>query len=489
MRVCFVAEGCYPYEVGGVSSWIHSIINTFPDIEFSLIAIVANRNIRGKFKYQLPKNLVSVYEVYLQDCEWVGPIDHFQRKERKMRLNAKQVSALSSLVQGTEVDWPTIFQMFTDRGGISVDRLLMSPDFMNVVLEFYLAQYDSMPFTDFLWTMRSIYLTLFLSLKCPSVEADIYHCVATGYAGIIGAMQKLLHPGSQLLVSEHGIYTREREEEIIRAHWVQGIFKDIWIAQFKKMSRCAYDNADRVTALFENARLLQIELGCPREKTMVTPNGINQENFASIPQKDPADPYFNIGAVLRVTPIKDVKTMITSFFYAHQKNPMMKLWIMGSTDEDPEYYKECINLVESLGATDIIFTGIIRTTEYIGKMDILLLTSISEGQPLTILEGFAAHKPSVATNVGNCSGLIYGESDDYGDAGIVVPVMNTTEIMNAILRLASNPDLCRAMGEVGYRRMMAKYKNSDMKRTYALLYQELYARMEEQKRAANKGRN
>ena len=43
MKVCIVAEGCYPYVVGGVSSWINSMIKDFPDIEFVVLAIVANR--------------------------------------------------------------------------------------------------------------------------------------------------------------------------------------------------------------------------------------------------------------------------------------------------------------------------------------------------------------------------------------------------------------------------------------------------------------
>ena len=43
MRICIVAEGCYPYMVGGVSSWVHSMIRQFPDYEFIILAIVANR--------------------------------------------------------------------------------------------------------------------------------------------------------------------------------------------------------------------------------------------------------------------------------------------------------------------------------------------------------------------------------------------------------------------------------------------------------------
>ena len=40
MKVCIVAEGCYPYVVGGVSGWINSMIKSFPNIEFILLTIV-----------------------------------------------------------------------------------------------------------------------------------------------------------------------------------------------------------------------------------------------------------------------------------------------------------------------------------------------------------------------------------------------------------------------------------------------------------------
>ena len=83
--------------------------------------------------------------------------------------------------------------------------------------------------------------------------------------GFVGAMAKHFY-GSRLLISEHGIYTREREEELIKAKWVEGIYKNIWIEQFKKMSLLAYRYADQVTCLYKHAMELQIELGCPAEK-------------------------------------------------------------------------------------------------------------------------------------------------------------------------------------------------------------------------------
>ena len=71
MKVCIVAEGCYPYVVGGVSGWINSMIQSFPNVEFILLTIVADRSFRGKFVYELPENLTQVFEIYLDDFEWV----------------------------------------------------------------------------------------------------------------------------------------------------------------------------------------------------------------------------------------------------------------------------------------------------------------------------------------------------------------------------------------------------------------------------------
>jgi glycosyltransferase involved in cell wall biosynthesis len=121
---------------------------------------------------------------------------------------------------------------------------------------------------------------------------------------------------------------------------------------------------------------------------------------------------------------------------------------------------------------DVVFTGRISTPEYLGRMDMTILTSISEGQPLTILESYAAHKPVIATDVGNCSGLIHGEGDSFGDGGILTHIMNVEEISDAILTLAGNEELRLEMGENGYRRVMSKYKLSDMQETYRGIYRD-----------------
>ena len=464
MRICIISEGCYPYVVGGVSGWVHSMIKTFPNQEFILLSIIANRELSGKFAYELPENVTEVHELYLQDDDW-GSVN----KLHKSKLKQKEYHALRSLLLDQDVEWTVLFDYFCNNN-VSINELLMGEDFYHAVLDCYNLQYPDIVFSDFLWTMRSMYLPLFLALSMEIPKADVYHAVSTGYAGIIGSMGKHFHKG-QLIISEHGIYTREREEELIKAEWVQRTYKNIWIRQFKKMSKVAYNTADAVTGLYEHACELQEELGCPKEKLMITPNGIDYKKFENLPVGSPENKrYINVGAVIRVAPIKDLKTLIQAFAYAKKRCPKLKLWIMGPYDEEPEYAAECFKMAEQLEISDIEFTGRVNVTDYLGWMDMTILTSISEGQPLTILESFAAYVPVIATDVGNCRGLLYGEDDDFGKAGILTHIMNIEEIANAMVYMAENPEERRRMARVGYRRLMRKYKIEDMKKTYEGIY-------------------
>ena len=147
------------------------------------------------------------------------------------------------------------------------------------------------------------------------------------------------------------------------------------------------------------------------------------------------------------------------------------------TQEDREYAEECFQLVSDMEIPDVVFTGRINIRDYLGRMDVTILTSISEGQPLTILESYAAHKPVIATDVGNCYGLIYGESDDFGAAGIVTHIMNIEEIAQAMLDMAANEKMRLEMGETGYRRVMEKYRVEYMQKTYWEIYRDFAEQM------------
>lgn len=136
MRICIIAEGCYPYVVGGVSSWIHSIIKAFPQAEFVVLGIISKRSQSGKFVYELPDNLTEVYEAYLEDLDW----GHKRKSGKRTRLNKEEYQALRSILLDEDVDWNTIFTMFQKKS-FSIDDLLMGADFLNIVKECYQRRY------------------------------------------------------------------------------------------------------------------------------------------------------------------------------------------------------------------------------------------------------------------------------------------------------------------------------------------------------------
>ena len=134
-------------------------------------------------------------------------------------------------------------------------------------------------------------------------------------------------------------------------------------------------------------------------------------------------------------------------------------------------------MVETLDLKNVIFTGQVQIKEYLPEIDILLLSSISEGQPLSILEGLAAGIPYISTNVGDCGRLLCGDGEnDLEQAGIIVPVMDSEAMGNAIIQLASAPDLRRNMGEAGRKRVNRFYQKADFLARYYQMYQELCAK-------------
>ena len=466
MKVCLIVEGAYPYVTGGVSSWVQQLITNMSDVEFVVQTIAARPNQKQRFAYEMPSNVSEIQEVYLLDDDYIG-----KKTQKRIRLTKEEYDAFEGLMFANSTDWKVIMNFFAKKE-VSLNAILSGKDFFNITKDYYNENFNRVVFSDFLWTMRSLYLPLFTILKSRTEKADLYHSVSNGYAGVWGSLQKNI-TGSPFLMTEHGLYIREREEEIIKASWVSGIYKELWIQQFKRIGECCYDYADKVVSLFEGAREFQIELGCDKEKTLVIPNGVNVSHFEQIPGKEADDEYINIGAVLRVTPIKDVKTLISAYALAKKVNPKLKLWIMGGMDEVKEYADECRQMVVDMDVKDVVFTGVINVKEYLGKMDFTILTSLSEGQPISILESFACKKPCIATNVGNCKGLIEGERDTLGNAGFVVSVMGVNEIARAILEMAKSETERKRMGQIGYERVSTDYSQSMVFEKYRELYEQL----------------
>ena len=102
--------------------------------------------------------------------------------------------------------------------------------------------------------------------------------------------------------------------------------------------------------------------------------------------------------------------------------------------------------------------------------DVGLLTSVSEGIPLTVIEAMAARRPVVATDVGGLREVVCDDTG-RGDTGLLVPVGDDAAVAAALARLAADAPLRRRLGEAGRRVAVERFGEPAMADAYAGLYE------------------
>lgn len=466
MRICMILEGSYPYTHGGVSSWAHNLITSMKEHEFVLWVIGADLSKKGNFFYKLPDNVVEVDEVFLSEAN-----KQTGHHGKSLVLTEGQRKALEACAACADPDFGELIRLLQGRK-VSPADLLMSRDFLQMLESLCEREYPWAAFSDTFHTVRSMLLPVLYMLAQKVPEADVYHAVCTGYAGLLGITAKEL-TGKPFFLTEHGIYSREREEEIIRATWVNYVYKRQWIRFFYMLSRSAYRHADVVSSLFGRAMETQIELGAERDHCMVIPNGVDYTKFSQIPLKED-NGIVDIAAVIRIARIKDVKTLLFAFRELLERRQNVRLHILGGVDEE-DYAKECHQLAKDLNLGEkAIFAGQVNVVEYMEGVDFTVLSSISEGQPLSVLESLAACRPCVTTDVGCCRALLYGEKDDpLGTCGYVVPPMDKGAMAQAMDRMCESREERIAMGRIGQERVKRWYQKPQMIIRYDEVYQSL----------------
>lgn len=464
MKVCLILEGCYPYVRGGVSAWAHEYMESNPDIEFVLWTVHSERKYAKKPLYELPENVTEMREIFLEDAySGKKPKKNAEEKCRKV------IDALSDVFKNKKTDWNNIIE--TCRfNAVNSAALAGSKSFFEFAVEMAEKSRGQIGLSDAYYGFKSIMIPLCFLLEQDIPEADIYHSAVTGYGGILGSLAKHVTK-KPFVLTEHGIYPREREEELLMADWVTPSLRSTWTTMFFNLSKCAYHYADRVTSLFQKAMEKQIEIGCDPQKCRVIANGIFCEKFEelSIRQNNNS---INIGAFLRFAPIKDIKTLLYAFNDLNRELPNTYLYLMGGTD-DEEYKAECEALIERLKLDNVLIKGHVNTFEYMKEMDMTVMSSISEGQPLAILESLAAARPCVTTNVGNCSELLENPIDAYGQAGFCCSPMDSTGLADALKKLCLNEELRNSFGINGRNRIKNRYTHDLMRKKYLEVYSEV----------------
>lgn len=494
--VTLLLEGTYPFVSGGVSSWVHQIISGLPDIKFALVFIGGAAESYKSIRYKLPPNVVHLEEHFLAEVP------------RMQRLVAKVGD------QGFYRDSAELHDLLKARGqnpmelGPMLERivatLLEAPakhehDFLfsesawQQICERYEQSSKNRSFLEYFWTVRSMHAPLF---KMANVAATLprsraFHVVSTGFAGFLG-MLATKRQSKPLVLTEHGIYSKERRIELLQATWIKddddaadaggiGFFRQMWIRFFEALGRMAYAAADPIVALYEGNSQRQVIDGADPARTMIVPNGIDLARFAALRDKRPAEIPKVLGLVGRVVPIKDIKTFIRTVHVLSSWMPEVEGWVVGPDDEDKMYAEECRHLVSTLKLQNTVkFLGMQKVDDIFPKLGVNVLTSISEAQPLVALEGFAAGVPCVSTDVGCVRELIYGrdtpEDKGFGTAGAVVDIANPEASARAAFELLRDRPRWDAAQAAGIARVESTYTQSLMLERYRKIYEKAIGR-------------
>lgn len=481
--VCLFLEGTYPYISGGVSSWTHDLIRAHRDLKFALVSIVADGTPR-KQAFELPPNVVD-WRTIAVGCLPPGKSGFPGARE----LPAKLAPALDRFLKngGLSEFSATLDILRPVRAVAGADSLLNSPEAWTTLTSMYDSGFHSTSFLDYFWTWRAL-LTGFYSVMLADLpDARVYHAISTGYAGLMAARAGI-ESGRPSIITEHGIYTNERRIEIALAEWLHdpgtlslgddadaGGLKAMWTNAFSAYSRTAYQAAHRITTLYRGNQDMQRRDGAPPQKLSIIPNGIDVSRFTSI-RKSARKKQPCVALIGRVVPIKDIKTYIRAVRILADTVGNFDALILGPDDEDIDYARECRDMVQQLGLKDrITFTGRVKLDEFLPRIDLNVLTSVSEAQPLVVLEAGAAGIPSVSTDVGCCRELLLGtdqETPSFGEGGIITPLANPTAIASAMRDLLTNPARLEAAGNAMRLRVNAFYNKLVIDRRYRQLYDE-----------------
>jgi glycosyltransferase involved in cell wall biosynthesis len=484
--VCLLLEGTYPYVSGGVSSWVHDIIGGLPELSFHIVALLPNRAPRRRV-YQMPQNVVGLDHLYLHEMPngwpWLPRLNSFFRATELYLQNIMQRGSLDD-VRGLV----GLFAPFRRRLG--ADILYNSYAAWEMLINLYRRSQARSPFLEYFYTWRALIGGLYAVLLHDLPPARAYHAVSTGYAGALMA-RAAVETGRPGIVTEHGIYTNERRIEITMADWIYDTpyasfsvsdvprnLKDLWKDVFGTYSLACYQAAQQVLTIFAGNQKFQRSDGADPAKMRVIPNGVDVDRFAGV-ERQAGGRRPTVALIGRVVPIKDVKTFIRACGLLQQRIIELEALIIGPIDEDKEYAEECRDYVRQEGLeSTITFTGKVNIMDYLGRVDVIVLTSISEGQPLVILEAGAAGIPSVATDVGACREIIMGHEDEapkLGPGGVVTTLTSPKATAEGMLKLLSDPAYYAACSAAIRERVRRYYDKRDMLSSYRGLYESLIA--------------
>ncbi|MGI8892083.1 MAG: glycosyltransferase [Bacteroidia bacterium] len=188
------------------------------------------------------------------------------------------------------------------------------------------------------------------------------------------------------------------------------------------------------------------------DKIRVIPLGFDLERFREkqdehrrqFRQKYNLTDEVAIGIIGRLVPVKNHDLFLESIKRTKEQTVIgIKAFIIG----DGQRRVELERLVKEMDLEDtVIFTSWIKDVEIaIAGLDIIALTSLNEGTPVSLIEAQAAGKPVVSTEVGGIANIVLRDQ-----TGFLSPTIDVDSFAANLLKLVTNEPLRKEMGSSGW---------------------------------------
>ena len=255
----------------------------------------------------------------------------------------------------------------------------------------------------------------------------------------------------------------------------EGYFSSLKSKLFLNIERLLASLSSKVIAISHSQKqaLLKYKI-CNPGRISCIPLGLELEPFLNSEKKkgifrkelnlDEGIPL--IGIVARLVPIKGHIYFLEAAKLVSQDFPSARFIVVG----DGELRKKLMDLVTDLGIKDkVIFCGFRKNlADIYADLDIVVLSSLNEGLPVSIIEALTAKKAVVATEVGGVRDLV-----EHGVTGILVPKQDSKNLAQGILYLLKNPQECLKFGENGRKKVYPAFNYTRLVSDIEELYEDL----------------
>jgi glycosyltransferase involved in cell wall biosynthesis len=180
------------------------------------------------------------------------------------------------------------------------------------------------------------------------------------------------------------------------------------------------------------------------------------------------DGAFVVGWVGRMTAVKRTEVVVRALQDLVARNVDAYVVLVGDgPDRDQlERYAHELGVIKRC-----LFLGYQEdVARFYDAIDVLVLPSINEGTPVSVIEALAARRPAVATRVGGVPDVVRDGID-----GFLVEADDRDALATRLAELAADPELRARMGEAGHARVIERYSVSRLVDDVDRLYRELLA--------------